>query len=90
MTCDELLGFLHDYVGGDLVVECRETLEVHVKGCERCGVIIQTYRHTVAVARALPKCGPLPPAVEARLRAAIEPELQKVASDPPAHGEAPA
>ena len=50
MTCDELLGFLHDYVGGDLVVECRETLEVHVKGCERCGVIIQTYRHTVAVA----------------------------------------
>jgi anti-sigma factor RsiW len=77
MTCDELLGFLHDYVGGELVVECRETFEVHVAGCERCGVIVHSYTHTVRVARALPRCGALPPGVEARLRALIEPELNR-------------
>jgi anti-sigma factor RsiW len=75
MTCEELLGFLHDYVGGDLVIECRETVEIHIAECERCGVIVHSYRHTIAVARALPRCNTLPPAVEARLRAAIEPEL---------------
>ncbi len=77
MTCEELTKFLQDYVGGDVVIDCRETIEVHILGCERCGILVQTYRHTVALARALPKCGPLPPAVEARLRAAIEPELTR-------------
>ena len=77
MTCDELLGFLHDYVGGELVVEHRETVEIHIKGCERCGVIVHSYTHTIRVARAMPKCGPLPPDVEARLRAIIEPELTR-------------
>ena len=77
MTCEELLGFLHDYVGGDLVIECRETVEIHIAGCERCGVIVHSYTHTVRVARALPKCDTLPAAVEARLRAAIEPELTR-------------
>jgi anti-sigma factor RsiW len=72
-----LLNLLHDYVGGELIVESRQTVEVHIAGCERCGIIVHSYSHTVRVARALPKCGPLPPAVEARLRAVIEPELMK-------------
>jgi hypothetical protein len=77
VTCEEFLNLLSDYVGGELVVESRQTAEVHVTGCQRCGVIVHSYAHTIRVARALPKCGPLPPAVEARLRAAIEPELTK-------------
>ena len=77
MTCDELLAVLCDYASGELVVEIRRTVEVHIAGCERCGVIVHSYQHTVRVARAMPRCGALPPGVEARLRAAIEPELQR-------------
>ena len=76
MTCDELLAVLLEYVGGELVIEHRETVEVHIAGCERCHIIVHSYRHTVRVAKALPKCGSLPPEVEARLRAIIEPELK--------------
>ncbi len=76
MTCEELLDLLHDYVGGELIIEHRQSIEIHVADCERCGIIVHSYTHTVRVVRALPKCGPLPMAVEARLRAVIEPELK--------------
>jgi len=76
MTCEELLGLLLDYVGDELVVEHRTTVETHIAGCKNCTVLVETYTHTVRLTRALPKCGTLPPAVEARLRAAIEPELK--------------
>jgi hypothetical protein len=75
MTCDELMAALVDYLGQELVVERRETFEVHVRGCPKCESYVTTYTHTVKVTRALPKCGALPPAVEARLRKVIEPEL---------------
>ena len=74
MTCEELLELLLDYVGGDLVVELRETVEVHIQTCQNCTIRIETYRHTVRLARALPKCG-LSPAFEARLRKELEPHL---------------
>jgi len=75
MTCDELLELLQDYVGGELHISHCETIKVHVACCERCGILIHSYTHTIRVARALPKCGQLPPAVEERLRKALEPEL---------------
>ncbi len=74
MTCQELRDLLPDYVCGDMVVETRETVEVHVTGCDRCGTLIQTYTHTVRVARKLPKCN-LSPECLARLRKALEPHL---------------
>jgi anti-sigma factor RsiW len=75
MTCDELVTALVDYLGGELLAERRETVEVHIRGCARCTVYVATYTHTVRVARALPKHVPLPPAFEARLRKMLEPEL---------------
>ena len=80
MTCAELMAALGDYLGEELVVEHRETFEVHVRGCPKCESYVATYTHTVRVVRALPKCGPLPPAVEARLRKVLEPELRGVES----------
>jgi hypothetical protein len=74
VTCEELLGLLNDYVGGELVVEVRQTFEVHFNGCEKCGPLVHSYSYTARVARKLPQCG-LPPAVEARLRAKLEAEL---------------
>lgn len=80
MTCEELAELLHDYVGGELVIEVRETFEVHFNGCGKCGPLVHSYTYTARVARKLPKCG-LPPEVEARLRAKLEAELK---ADPPA------
>jgi anti-sigma factor RsiW len=76
MTCDELIAQLVDFLGGELIAEHRRTAEVHIRGCAHCTVYVATYTHTVRVARALPKGGALPPAFEARLRKALEPELR--------------
>jgi anti-sigma factor RsiW len=75
VTCEELLELILDYVGGELVIEQRQTVEIHLAGCQNCTIRIETYRHTVRLARALPKCGPLPAAVEERLRKVLEPHL---------------
>jgi anti-sigma factor RsiW len=76
VTCQELLDILHDYLDGELVVEQRQTVELHMTGCKDCTIRIETYRHTVRLARALPKCDKLPPPVEERLRKALESELK--------------
>ena len=75
MNCDELMTRLVDFLGGELVVEIHQTVEIHLAGCPKCKAYVTTYTHTVRIARVLPKCGKLPPAFEARLRAALEPEL---------------
>ena len=77
MSCNDLMARLVDFLGGELVVEHRETVEVHIRGCPKCEAYVATYSHTVKVVRALPKCGTLPPAFEARLRKLLEPELGK-------------
>lgn len=75
MTCEELLERLVDFLGGELVAECKETVEVHIKGCPKCEVFVATYSHTVRITRALPKCDKVPPAFETRLRKLLETEL---------------
>lgn len=75
MTCQELLDLLNDYIGEELVVEQRQTVEFHMTGCKDCTIRVETYRHTVRLARALPRCDRLPPTVEERLRRALEKEL---------------
>jgi anti-sigma factor RsiW len=81
MTCDDLLAMLVDFLSGELVVEHRETFELHIRGCPKCEAYIATYTHTVRVVRALPKCG-LPAAFEARLRKLIEPHLGEETAPP--------
>jgi anti-sigma factor RsiW len=77
VTCKELLELLNDYVGEELVVEQRQTVEFHMTGCKDCTIRVETYRTTVRLARALPRCDRLPPPVEERLRKALEPELAR-------------
>jgi predicted anti-sigma-YlaC factor YlaD len=75
MNCQELRDLLTDYETGDLVIEQRQVIEIHLNGCQSCGVLVETYRCTIRLARALPKRGQLPPSLEARLRQALEPHL---------------
>lgn len=80
MNCDELMAALVDFLGGELVAEVHESVQVHISGCAKCEAYVATYSHTVKVVRTLPKCTALSPEFEARLRKAIEPELGEEAS----------
>ena len=68
MTCEEFRKLMGDHLGDELVTEIREKFETHRTGCESCGVFLDTYTYTVKITRKLPRCSPLPAAVEARLR----------------------
>ena len=71
MVCREVVEVLIDYVDGDMTVEHRALFERHLCGCLQCFAYLETYRATIRLTRALPKCEPLPPALEARLRAML-------------------
>lgn len=75
MNCQELLDLLCDYVGGELLIEMQRDVEFHLSGCDRCVVLVESYRHTIRFARALPRCERLPSAVEERLRKFLDPHL---------------
>jgi anti-sigma factor RsiW len=75
VSCEKLLDLLLDYVGGELVVEQHQSVEIHLAGCDKCLMLVKSYRYTIRLARALPKCEPLPAAVEARLREVLAPHL---------------
>lgn len=70
MTCAELIELMLDFLGGELIAEMRARAEVHLAGCPNCTFYLESYTHTVKVARALPRCV-LPAAFEARLRQAL-------------------
>lgn len=75
MTCRELEELLHDYTAGELQVEEHRTCEVHLSECKTCFTLVQTYRYTIKLAKALPKCQKLPSDVEERLRQKLAREL---------------
>jgi anti-sigma factor RsiW len=74
LTCDGIREHLLDHCAGELVVEIRESFEAHLGICENCLHYVESYRHTVKVMRALPRCE-LPAAVEERLRARLREHL---------------
>jgi hypothetical protein len=75
MTCNDLMAALVDFLSGELVVEHRQTVQLHIDGCPKCGPYVATYSHVIRVSRALPKCSALPAAFEARLRKLLGPDL---------------
>lgn len=74
MTCGEFIDLISDFLGEELSPESRKMLEEHLCGCPSCEVSVQEFQATIMVTRALGRCGcdPLPPTVEARLRAVID------------------
>jgi anti-sigma factor RsiW len=89
MNCHELVNHLLDYIGGELILEQRQTIELHLACCERCTALVHSYTCTIQIARALPlSTRTLPPGVEARLRRSLEAELAKH-SQPPQLPQAP-
>jgi anti-sigma factor RsiW len=46
-NCQTLLGYLSDYIDGDLREELCRAIESHMAGCENCRVVVDTLRKTV-------------------------------------------
>ncbi len=78
LTCEAIHQHLLDHHSGELVLEIREQFEAHLVICENCLHYVESYRHTVRVVRALPRCT-LSETVKARLWAALQSKLN---SDP--------
>ncbi len=80
MTCTELLEHLAAYLARELQADVVALLETHVGECETCGGVVETYRLTLVVVKALPRqCDPLPAGVADRLKAALAREGFEVA-----------
>lgn len=47
VSCRSLLSTLGDYVEGTLAEELCDTLERHMKGCQRCRIVVDTLKKTV-------------------------------------------
>ena len=52
-TCEDVIGFLDDYVSGDLAPEQRAVFEAHLGRCPYCRDYLATYRDTIALGRGL-------------------------------------
>jgi len=57
LTCEELTELIYDYESGELVEERRELFHVHIAGCPRCTIYVDSYRHTVRMTKRLPRSG---------------------------------
>ncbi len=53
IICRQLIGFIGAYVAGELDETSRGDFERHLVRCPSCQAYLQTYRRTVALARAL-------------------------------------
>jgi anti-sigma factor RsiW len=48
-TCKSLLGFLSEYVDGELSEELCQEIENHTAECQNCRVVVDTLRKTVSL-----------------------------------------
>ena len=48
-TCRTLLGYLSDYVDGDLSEELCRAIEDHVAECQDCRIVVDTLRKTISL-----------------------------------------
>lgn len=73
MTCQELVDFIVDYLGGDLPETQRRVFERHLRDCAPCVRFLETYRDTISLGRCAcddPEA-PIPDEVPERLVEAI-------------------
>lgn len=52
VTCEELIGLLHDYLADELPAESRREIDRHLAICDSCVAYLDSYRKTIALARA--------------------------------------
>ena len=65
--CQDLLSSLSEYVDGSLGPELCSELERHMRGCQRCRVVVDTLKKTVELYHDCADEEPLPEEVRSRL-----------------------
>lgn len=53
MTCREVADFLADYLEGELEAPVHSAFAEHLDACPECVDYLNSYRHTIALAKAL-------------------------------------
>ena len=73
VTCRELIGFLDDYVAGDLPSARAGEFERHLRVCPSCRAYLSSYRETITLARAAahPAIEDVPPEILTAVLATI-------------------
>jgi anti-sigma factor RsiW len=65
LVCEEVLGFLHEYLAGEMAPDRRVDFERHLAGCDSCRAYLSNYRETILLARAAERAerltGEMPP-----------------------------
>ena len=51
LPCREILGFLADYLGGELPAETRFEFDRHLAVCPSCRAYLASYEETIRMAR---------------------------------------
>lgn len=65
--CRELLNSLSDYVDGDLQQELCDEIELHMKDCENCRIVIDTLSKTISLYQTSSESTIVPDEVRQRL-----------------------
>ena len=77
MTCTEFLQILDDVIDESIAAETRAEIEVHLRKCGHCEVVLNTTRKTIEIYRCH-EIYELPVEVNERLHASIMERCRKV------------
>ena len=76
MDCKKILQELNLYIDGELEKELCQQLETHLKGCDRCRIVLDTTKKTIEIYRDQTPMD-LPVDVRDRLHASIRSRWRK-------------
>ena len=65
--CRQLLNSLSDYVDGDLPQELCDEIELHMKDCDNCRIVVDTLSKTISLYQTSSKPAAVPEEVRQRL-----------------------
>jgi len=77
MTCTEFLKILDDVIDESIAVETRTEIELHLRKCGHCEVVLNTTRKTIEIFRRH-EIYEVPTEVSERLHSAIMEKCKKV------------
>jgi len=52
LPCTEIIGFLADYLDGELAADRRSEFDRHLAVCPSCVAYLETYKETIRMAKA--------------------------------------
>ncbi len=65
--CRQLLNSLSDYIDGDLQQELCDEIELHMKDCDNCRIVVDTLNKTISLYQTSSEPAVVPEGVRQRL-----------------------